>query len=74
VLEEAWLYLELSPGALMLMPSATVAHANAPIQVGEMGQLFAQRSPRGLLRYYDYGLSTEPQLFEEDEKYWRVMV
>lgn len=74
VLEEAGLYIEFPPGALILIPSATVTHANTPIQEGETRQFFTQYTPGGLFRYYDNGFRTESQLFEEDEEeYWRMM-
>lgn len=74
VLEEAKLYVEFPPGALILLPSATVTHANTPIRDGETRQSFTQYTPGGLFRYYDNGFRTESELFEEDEEeYWRVM-
>lgn len=74
VLEEAKLYIEFPPGSLILLPSATITHANTPIQDGETRQSFTQYTPGGLFRYYDNGFRTESQLFEEDEEeYWRVM-
>jgi hypothetical protein len=74
VLEEAQLYIEFPAGSLILLPSATVTHANTPIQEGEMRQSFTQYTPGGLFRYYDNGFRTESQLFEQDkEEYWRIM-
>ncbi|KAJ7925712.1 hypothetical protein B0H13DRAFT_2229609 [Mycena leptocephala] len=62
------------PGALILIPSATLSHSNVPIQAGDKQISFTQFSAGGLFRYVDNGFRTEEELAAADPgKYERMM-
>ncbi|KAJ7866889.1 hypothetical protein B0H13DRAFT_1897839 [Mycena leptocephala] len=68
------LVIGFPPGALILLPSATIAHSNVPIAPGEQRASFTQFSAGGIFRYVDNGCRTVEQLEEEDpEEYERLM-
>jgi hypothetical protein len=58
--------IEFPPGALILIPSALLAHSNTPVQPGETRSSFTQYCPGGLFRYVDNGFSTEKELEARD--------
>lgn len=60
--------IEFPPGALILIPSATLAHSNTPVQPGDTRSSFTQYCPGGLFRYVDNGFRTEKELEEGDLK------
>ncbi|KAJ7603549.1 hypothetical protein DFH06DRAFT_1022157 [Mycena polygramma] len=66
VLWDLKLIIEFPPGALILLPSATIAHSNIPVVVGEERASFTQFSAGGLFRFVDNGFRTEEQLREDD--------
>lgn len=73
VLWELKLVIEFPPGALILLPSATITHSNIPVQPGEQRASFTQYTGGGLFRYVDNGFRTEKELAEQDpEEYARV--
>ncbi|KAJ7664008.1 hypothetical protein DFH06DRAFT_1268636 [Mycena polygramma] len=74
VLWDLKLIIEFPPGALILLPSATVAHSNIPVEAGEERASFTQFSAGGLFRFVDNGFRTEEQLREEDPvEYERII-
>ena len=51
--------IEFPPGALILIPSATMTHSNVPVQPGNSRVSFTQYCAGGLFRYVDNGFRTE---------------
>jgi hypothetical protein len=66
--------IEFPPGALILIPSATLTHSNVPVQPGDRRLSFTQYCPGGLFRYVDNGFRTEAQLALEDPAAYSLMV
>ncbi|KAJ6473442.1 hypothetical protein C8R47DRAFT_987457 [Mycena vitilis] len=66
VLWDLMLAIEFPPGALILLPSATIAHSNVPVQDGDARASFTQFTAGGLMRYVDNGFRTEEALEMED--------
>ncbi|KAJ7737112.1 hypothetical protein B0H16DRAFT_1326103, partial [Mycena metata] len=66
VLWDLKLVIEFPPGALILLPSATVAHSNVPVADGEERVSFTQFSAGGIFRYIDNGCRTVEELAEAD--------
>ncbi|KAJ7857275.1 hypothetical protein B0H14DRAFT_3085238 [Mycena olivaceomarginata] len=66
VLWDLMLVIEFPPGALILIPSATLSHANIPVQSGDTRASFTQFTPGGLFRYVDNGYRTEGELADTD--------
>ncbi|KAF7328643.1 hypothetical protein MSAN_02472900 [Mycena sanguinolenta] len=66
VLWDVKLVVEFPAGALILLPSATIAHSNVPVQDGEERISFTQFTAGGLFRYVDNGFRTQEQLAQED--------
>ncbi|KAG6809119.1 hypothetical protein H0H92_001475, partial [Tricholoma furcatifolium] len=62
------LVIEFPPGALILLPSATVTHMNIPIREGECRVSFTQFCSGGLFRYVENGYRTDNQLLKEKPK------
>ncbi|KAF8173039.1 hypothetical protein K438DRAFT_1772466 [Mycena galopus ATCC 62051] len=61
-------------GALILLPSATIAHSNVPVQAGEERASFTQFSAGGIFRYVDNGFRTIDELQAADpDEYGRMM-
>ncbi|KAK7012687.1 hypothetical protein R3P38DRAFT_3323987 [Favolaschia claudopus] len=74
VLWDLKLVVEFPHGALILLPSATVAHSNVPVQEGEERLSFTQFSAGGIFRFLDNHCKTEKQLAEADPmEYARLM-
>ncbi|KAK7059376.1 hypothetical protein R3P38DRAFT_3303375 [Favolaschia claudopus] len=74
VLWDLNLVVEFPHGALILLPSATVAHSNVPVQEGEERVSFTQFSAGGIFRYIDNHCQTEKQLAAADPaEYTRLM-
>ncbi len=72
VLWELRLVVEFPPGALILIPSATITHSNTPVAEGESRSSFTQYMPGGLFRWVDYGYCLveeckvkNPELYQE---------
>ncbi|KAJ7079410.1 hypothetical protein B0H15DRAFT_787992 [Mycena belliarum] len=73
VLWDLKLVVEFPPGATILLPSATVAHSNLPVQAGDKRASFTQYTPGGLIRFVDNGFRTEKDLAAQDpEEYERM--
>ncbi|KAJ7748092.1 hypothetical protein B0H16DRAFT_1319991, partial [Mycena metata] len=66
VLWDLKLVIEFPPGALILLPSATVAHSNVPVADGEERVSFTQFSAGGIFRYVDNGCQTVEELQQND--------
>ncbi|KAJ7044324.1 hypothetical protein C8F04DRAFT_990742 [Mycena alexandri] len=62
VLWDLKLVVEFPHGALILLPSATVAHSNIPVRAGEERVSFTQFSAGGIFRYVDNGCQTVAEL------------
>ncbi|KAJ6521651.1 hypothetical protein DFH09DRAFT_1251093 [Mycena vulgaris] len=58
VLWDLKLVVEFPAGALILLPSATIAHSNVPVQKGEERASFTQFSAGGIFRYVDNNFQT----------------
>ncbi|KAJ7690435.1 hypothetical protein B0H14DRAFT_2420447 [Mycena olivaceomarginata] len=74
ILWDLGLVVEFPAGALILVPSATIAHSNVPVQEGETRTSFTQFSPGGIFRYVDNGFRTVNQLVEEDPAEYERLV
>lgn len=70
VLWDLKLAIEFPPGALILIPSATLAHSNVPVQEGDKRISFTQFTAGGIMRFVDNGFRTEQTLQEEDPEEW----
>ena len=66
VLWDLKLVVEFPAGALILLPSATIAHSNVPVQAGDERTSFTQFTAGGIFRWLDYGGRTEAELADED--------
>ncbi|KAJ7894414.1 hypothetical protein B0H14DRAFT_2559198 [Mycena olivaceomarginata] len=66
VLWDLKLIVEFPPGALILLPSATLTHSNTPVEDGDKRISFTQFTSGGLFRWMDNGRRTDKQLRRED--------
>ncbi|KAJ7050760.1 hypothetical protein C8F01DRAFT_1000102, partial [Mycena amicta] len=66
ILHHLKLFIEFPPGALILIPSATLSHANVPVQQGDERASFTQFTAGGLFRFVDNGFRTEAEFEAED--------
>ncbi|KAJ7260848.1 hypothetical protein B0H12DRAFT_1013847, partial [Mycena haematopus] len=74
VLWDLKLVVEFPAGALILIPSATIAHSNVPVESGDERISFTQFTAGGLFRFVDNGFRTQEQLAAEDpDEYERVI-
>ncbi|KAJ7816822.1 hypothetical protein B0H13DRAFT_2217964 [Mycena leptocephala] len=74
VLWDLMLVIEFPPGALVLIPSATLSHSNVPVQAGDKRISFTQFTAGGIFRYVDNGFRTEDELAAADPaEYERMM-
>ncbi|KAJ7804828.1 hypothetical protein B0H14DRAFT_2611985 [Mycena olivaceomarginata] len=60
------LVVEFPPGTLILLPSATIAHSNIPVDTGIECILFTQFMAGGLFCYMDNGFRTQANFAAED--------
>jgi hypothetical protein len=74
ILWDLKMVIEFPPGALILIPSATIMHSNIPVQQGDRRVSFTQFCPGGLFRYVDNGFRTETELATEDPTAYALMV
>ncbi|KAJ7093862.1 hypothetical protein B0H15DRAFT_776299 [Mycena belliarum] len=73
ILWELRLVIEFPPGALILLPSATMTHSNVPVQEGDQRASFTQYTSGAIFRYVDNGFRTEEELAAQDPvEYKRV--
>ncbi|PPR04248.1 hypothetical protein CVT26_004193 [Gymnopilus dilepis] len=68
VLPDLKLIIEFPVGCVILIPSATLIHANIPIQAHETRASFTQFAAGGLFRYIANGFMTEKALQKKDKK------
>jgi hypothetical protein len=68
VLPDLKLVIEFPSGATILLPSATLCHANVPVQSHETRASFAQFCAGGLFRFVETGFMTEKVLRKKDKK------
>ncbi len=71
VLWELRLVIEFPPGALVLIPSATITHSNIPVAEGDSRSSFTQYMPGGLFCWVDYGCSLVADCKKRDPKLYR---
>ncbi|KAH6899086.1 hypothetical protein BKA70DRAFT_1115654 [Coprinopsis sp. MPI-PUGE-AT-0042] len=62
ILPDLKLIIEFPSGSLILMPSATLQHANTPVLAGERRSSFTQYCPGGLFRFVDNDFKTKAAL------------
>jgi hypothetical protein len=74
VLPDLQLILEFPAGTLIFLPSATLTHANTPIQDGECRVSFTQFTPGGIFRYVQNGFRTETQFKKQDKVGYATMM
>ncbi|KAF8185810.1 hypothetical protein K438DRAFT_1596819 [Mycena galopus ATCC 62051] len=74
VLWDLELVVEFPAGALILLPSVTIAHSNVPVQLGEERASFTQFSAGGIFRYVDNNFQTVEELREEDPEEYECMM
>ncbi|KAJ7080158.1 hypothetical protein B0H15DRAFT_787379, partial [Mycena belliarum] len=73
VLWELKLVIKFPPGALILIPSATMTHSNVPVQAGDQRSSFTQYTVGGIFCYVDNGFRTEAEIAVQDpEGYDRI--
>ncbi len=68
ILWELKLIIEFPPGALLLIPSATITHSNLPVREGERRASITQYTGGSLFRYVDNGFMTDGELKAKDRK------
>ncbi|KAJ3499198.1 hypothetical protein NMY22_g19534 [Coprinellus aureogranulatus] len=73
-LVEAQMVIEFPPGTTILLPSATVTHANTPVQPGETRLSFTQYVSGALFRYVDNGFRTKATFEKEDPEGYAAMM
>jgi hypothetical protein len=74
ILWDLKLVVEFPAGALILLPSATIAHSNVPVQDGEERMSFTQFTAGGLFRYVDNNFQTQAEVAGGDPaEYKRLM-
>ncbi|KAJ7271366.1 hypothetical protein B0H12DRAFT_1200301 [Mycena haematopus] len=66
VLWDANIVVEFPAGALILLPSATIAHSNVPVRDHEERASFTQFTAGNLFRFVDNGFRTQDQLSAAD--------
>jgi hypothetical protein len=67
ILHDLKLFIQFPAGALVLIPSATLRHANTPVKDHETRLSFTQFCAGALLRYVDYGFRTDSQFRRQDK-------
>ncbi|KAJ3515849.1 hypothetical protein NLJ89_g1503 [Agrocybe chaxingu] len=71
VLPDLKLIIEFPSGSLILIPSATLVHANIPVQAGDARASFTQFCAGGLFRYVDNGFRTEASIKKKSKAEYR---
>ncbi|TFK16345.1 hypothetical protein FA15DRAFT_607535 [Coprinopsis marcescibilis] len=74
VLEQLKVAIEFPAGSLILIPSATLIHANTPVGPGETRLSFTQYTPGTLFRYVDNGFRVEHVFKQQDPRGYAKMV
>jgi hypothetical protein len=65
ILIQLKLIIEFPPGSTVMIPSATLTHANTPIGRHETRFSFTQYCAGGLMRWVDYGFRTAKDILAE---------
>jgi hypothetical protein len=73
VLPDLRLIIEFPAGSLILLPSATLLHANTPVQIGEARASFTQYTPGGNFRYAENGFRSETEILQQDKEEYKAM-
>ena len=60
--------IQFPPGALLLIPSATITHGNTPLQPGETRTSFTQYTSGSVFRFVDNGCMTEADFKATNEE------
>lgn len=68
ILPDLELVMEFPPASVILIPSATLIHANIPVQSHEKRASFTQYCPGGLLRYVDNDFKNLVDIKKEEYK------
>jgi hypothetical protein len=66
VLDDLRVIIEFPAGTSIYLPSATIRHANVPIQPGESRSSFTQFTPGHLFRYIENGCKKDGDLTKEE--------
>ncbi|KAJ3520526.1 hypothetical protein NMY22_g12719 [Coprinellus aureogranulatus] len=74
VLIEAQIVIKFPPGATILLSSATVTHANTPVQPGKKRLSFTQYVSGALFCYIDNGFRTKATFEKEDPEGYAAMM
>jgi hypothetical protein len=74
VLKELKLIIQFPPGALILIPSATITHGNIPVREGETRTSFTQYTAGALFRFVDNGFQPEKKFKKRDANGYRKMM
>ncbi|KAF7304234.1 hypothetical protein HMN09_00824400 [Mycena chlorophos] len=74
ILWDLKLVIEFPAGALILIPSATLAHSNIPVQNDETRTSFTQFTAGGVFRYVDNDFRTEEELQAQDPIAYEAML
>ena len=74
VLKELKLIVQFPPGALILIPSATITHGNIPVREGETRTSFTQYTAGALFRFVDNGFRSESQFKKRNAKGHKKML
>ncbi|KXN84994.1 hypothetical protein AN958_11839 [Leucoagaricus sp. SymC.cos] len=74
VLDDLKLIIEFPSGSTILLPSATLTHANIPVGVGQSRASFTQYCPGGLLRFVDQGFRTQVWMKNHAKKDYEVLM
>ncbi|PPQ84824.1 hypothetical protein CVT26_012064 [Gymnopilus dilepis] len=72
VLPDLKLIIEFPVGCVILIPSATLVHANIPIQDHEFRASFTQFAAGGLFRFVENDFMTEKALKRKDKKRYKL--
>ncbi|KAF9265829.1 hypothetical protein L218DRAFT_120613 [Marasmius fiardii PR-910] len=67
ILWDLKLIVEFPPGCTVLIPSATIAHSNIPVAMGETRTSYTQYSAGPIFRWVDHGGRTLEELKQEDQ-------
>ncbi|KAF9544840.1 hypothetical protein CPC08DRAFT_649537 [Agrocybe pediades] len=71
LLPELRLAIQFPPGSVILIPSATVTHANIPVAAGDVRGSITQYAAGGLFRFIDNNFMTKTDLQKKDEDLYK---
>lgn len=73
VLDDLERVVEFPSGSVILIPSATLTHANIHVAKGEKRASFTQYFPGGILRFVDNKFQTEVSIKKKGKKAWEAL-